>query len=53
MRQANTFAKQHLSRQGQQCFAMQLLDGYARMLTDPWELKKLKRRAKQIRQFAA
>ena len=48
VRAANLFAKRYLSKQGQQCFAMQMLDRYARLLRDPWRLRKLRHRAEQV-----
>ena len=48
VRAANAFAKKYLSKHGQQCFAMQMLDRYARMLRDPWRLRNLRHRAEQV-----
>ena len=48
VREANAFARKYLSKQGQQCFAMQILDGYARMLQDVWKLQKLRHRAEPV-----
>ena len=46
VREANAFARFHLSRQGQECFAMQMLDAYARLLRDPWNVRRVRRRTR-------
>lgn len=46
VREANAFAEFHLSRQGQECFAMQMLDAYARLLKDPWNLRRIVHRTR-------
>lgn len=49
VREANAFAARYLSKRGQQCFAIQLLNEYANLLKDPWELRRMKRRGQHIR----
>ena len=48
VKEANLFARRYLSRQGQQCFALQMLEGYSRMLKDAWHLRKLRHRVKRV-----
>jgi len=45
---ANAFARKYLSKQGQQCFAMQMLDRYSRMLKDVWQIRRLRHRAEHV-----
>ena len=40
VKEANNFANHYLSKQGQQCFAMQLLDRYSRMVKRAWQLRR-------------
>lgn len=46
VKEANGFASHYLSKQGQQCFAMQTLDRYSRMIKDVWQLRKVRHRSK-------
>ena len=49
VREANEFARFYLSRQGAECFAMQMLDAYARLLRDPWNVRRIKHRTRSYR----
>ena len=48
VREANDFASHYLSKQGQQCFAMQILDTYSKMIKDVWQLRKVGRHSKHL-----
>ena len=48
VKEANGFASHYLSRQGQQCFAMQTLDRYSRMIKDVWQLRKVRHHSKHV-----
>ena len=43
---ANAFARLHLSRAGQACFAMRMVHEYAARLKDPWTVGKLRHRTR-------
>ncbi|EIE21194.1 hypothetical protein COCSUDRAFT_43516 [Coccomyxa subellipsoidea C-169] len=46
VREANAFARKYLSRQGQECYAMQMLDAFARLLRDPWNVRRVRHRTR-------
>ena len=48
VKEANLFASHYLSRQGQQCFAMQFLDRYSRMIKGVWQLRRVKHHSKHV-----
>ena len=48
VKEANLFASHYLSRQGQQCFAMQFLDRYSRMIKGVWQLRRVIHQSKRV-----
>ncbi len=48
IKEANNFADHYLSKQGQQCFAMQLLDRYSRMVKRAWQLRRVRHHSKLV-----
>ncbi len=46
VREANEFARFYLSRHGAECFAMQMLDAYARLLRDSWNVRRVRHRTR-------
>ena len=48
VKEANNFASHYLSKHGQQCFAMQILDRYSRMISDVWQLRHSKHHTKNV-----
>ena len=48
VKEANKFASHYLSKHGQQCFAMHLLDNYSRMINDVWQLRHFRHHIKNV-----
>lgn len=48
VKEANLFASHYLSRQGQECFAMQFLDKYSRMIKGVWQLRSIRHQGKRV-----